>query len=69
MAGPPSNQIDRQTRSALADMDRRLAGAENNDVLIGDGRRLIIRSPNGHFWNVGVSDAGALVITDLGTSL
>ena len=65
----PSNGIDRRTRAAFADQQRLLRKATDDDVMIGDGRRLIIRSPNGHFWSIGVSDAGALTVTDMGTSL
>jgi hypothetical protein len=65
----PSDQVDRQTRAKFADQDRRLRQAVEDDVIIGDGRRLIIRSPNGHFWNIGVSDAGAITVTDMGTTL
>jgi hypothetical protein len=66
---PPSNQIDRQTRNALSDHDRRLRRNADEDVIIGDGRRLIVRSPNGHFWNITVDNAGAITAIDMGTSL
>lgn len=69
MPGAPSNDIDRQTRAALADHDRRLRHATDDDVIMGDGRRLILRSPNGHFWNVTVDNAGALSAVDMGTAL
>jgi hypothetical protein len=66
-----SNQLDteRSTRAAIADHDRRIRKATDEDVIIGDGRRLIIRSPNGHFWNITVSDAGVIAATDMGTTL
>lgn len=32
-------------------------------------RRLILRSPDGHYWSVKVDNAGALGTTDLGTKL
>ena len=64
----PSSQIDRQTRAAFADQDRRIRQAVNNDIIIGDGKRLFIRSPSGHFWQIGMTDAGAVTVTDMGTS-
>jgi hypothetical protein len=71
MSAGISNRLgdERATRAVLAEHDRRLRRAENEDVIIGDGRRLILRSPNGHFWNVTVSNAGVLSATDMGTSL
>ena len=69
MAGPPSNELDRQTRAAFADQSRRIRKATDDDVIIGDGRRLIVRSPNGHFWSITVSDAGVIAATDLGTTV
>jgi hypothetical protein len=42
---------------------------DDDDVILGDGRRLILRSPNGHFWNVTVDNLGALTATDMGTTL
>lgn len=69
MAGfTASDGFDRRSRVALSDQERRLRRAEVADLLVGDGRRLIIRSPNGHFWNVTIDDAGALVTADLGTT-
>jgi hypothetical protein len=71
MSAGISNRLgdERATRAALAEHDRRLRRAENEDVIIGDGKRLILRSPNGHFWSVTVDDLGALSTTDMGTSL
>lgn len=39
------------------------------DVIIVNDRRLILQSPNGHFWEITVDNAGALAGVDLGTSL
>jgi hypothetical protein len=66
-----SNRLndERSIRAATDGLARRLKQAENNDVIIGDGRRLILRSPNGHFWNVTVGDTGTLTATDMGTTL
>jgi hypothetical protein len=59
----------RRGRAALDDLDRRLSRLEAGDVRIEGSRRLFLRSPNGHFWSVGVDNAGALTLTDMGTSL
>lgn len=56
-------------RASIGDLDRRLAQLESADVRIEAGRRLTLRSPDGHFWSVGADNAGALTVTDLGTSL
>jgi hypothetical protein len=68
MDTPVSSRLgtERLTRAALDEHSRRLRRAEDNDVLIGDGRRLIVRSPNGHFWNITVDDAGVIAATDMG---
>jgi hypothetical protein len=64
------SQLDeRRARAALDDHEQRLRQAEDNDVLIGDGRRLIVRSPNGHFWNLTVNNAGVISATDMGTTV
>jgi hypothetical protein len=60
---------EHRTRAAVDDLDRRLSQQETADVRIEAGRRLVLRSPNGHFWSVGVDNLGALTTTDLGTSL
>lgn len=60
---------DRRQRAALDDLDRRLTQMESGDIRIEASKRLIARSPNGHFWSLTVTDLGALTITDLGTSL
>ena len=41
--------------------------ALEGDVVAVDPRRLILRSPDGHFWSVTVDDAGVLGTVDLGT--
>lgn len=69
MSGPSFRTgDDRQTRNVLDNHERRLSRVELSDVLMGDGRRLFLRSPNGHYWNITVSDAGALSATDMGAT-
>lgn len=60
---------ERQARAVVGDLDRRVGQVEQADVLCEGGRRLILRSPNGHFWSVGVDNAGVLTTTDMGTTL
>jgi len=52
-----------------AENDRRARNSELEDIIVDSGRKLILRSPNGHFWSIGVSNAGAFTATDLGTTL
>lgn len=71
MAGGTSSQFtdERQLRAVIDAAAQEISSLKNDDVLIDLNRRLILRSPNGHFWNVAVSDAGALTVTDMGTTL
>ena len=40
-----------------------------DDVIIDDSANgLVLKSPDAHYWRVQVSNAGALTITDLGTT-
>jgi len=40
-----------------------------DDVIIDDSDSgLVLKSPDGHYWRVQVTNAGALTITDVGTS-
>jgi hypothetical protein len=42
---------------------------DTRDLLVDDSSKgLILKSPDGHYWRVKVSNAGALTTTDLGTS-
>lgn len=66
---PPNDNAARGVEVALQvqavqQEQRRQAGS---DVVIADDRRLILRSPNGHFWALTVGDTGTLAATDLGT--
>lgn len=70
MSGPSSRlRGEQHIRAHIARQDRDIRRSAEEDVLIGDTRRLILRSPNGHYWSVTVTDAGALATTDLGTEL
>lgn len=60
---------ERQVRAAIEEQERRRRQAQQEDVRIENGRRLILRSPNGNFWSITVDDAGALTATDLGPTL
>jgi hypothetical protein len=68
MAGPPSNDTRSADARGFCRPDRRIRKATDDDVIIGDGRRLLIRSPNGHFWSITVRRR-ALSATDMGTTL
>lgn len=41
---------------------------QREDVTIEDPRRLFLRSPNGTYWQVSVSDAGVLITTNMGSN-
>lgn len=60
---------ERQVRAAIEEQERRRRQAQQEDVRIENGRRLILRSPDGHFWSLGVDNTGALTTTDLGPTL
>jgi hypothetical protein len=65
--GPMTDE--RRNRAAIDDLDRRLGRVETGDVRIEAGRRLFVRSPNGHYWNITVDNAGTITATDVGTTL
>ncbi|HEX8418818.1 MAG TPA: hypothetical protein VF638_02260 [Sphingomonas sp.] len=50
----------------LGRMDRRTRDLSLEDVVIGLDRRLLIRSPNGTYFAIVVSDAGALSTVNVG---
>lgn len=56
-------------KSRVDRAERASSDADQTDVVIEYPRRLMLRSPNGHFWAIGVDNAGALTTTDMGTSL
>lgn len=55
--------LDVTARQAARDARRSIEG----DVICVDERRLVLRSPDGHFWQVTVDNTGALGTVDLGT--
>lgn len=60
---------ERQLRGRLEDIRRDQQRANEEDIIVEHPRRLFLRSPNGHFWLLGVDNSGALTTTDMGTSL
>ncbi len=61
LANPQAAQVERQQ------FDDRLRQLEEGHVIIEAPKGLYLRSPNGHFWQLGVDDAGAISATDIGT--
>lgn len=60
---------DRQTlERSIDDMRRDTRRRDQEDILIDGTRRILLRSPDGHYWSLGASDAGALTLTDVGTA-
>ena len=58
---------DVQRRLDVSERERELA--DTADLLVDGDRRLILRSPSGHYWQITVGDDGTLATTDLGTSV
>lgn len=56
-----NDKFDRQSRANRA--------AAEADVIADNGRRIMVRSPNGHYWSITVSDAGVVSAVDQGTTL
>lgn len=63
---PPVVRDERQLRNEFDRQNRRQRDTEQGHVIIEDPRRLLLRSPNGHYWSIGVTDAGVLTATDVG---
>lgn len=63
LAIPDRRTLERVVSDSRAEQRR----AALEDVVLDGDRRLILRSPNGHYWSLGISDAGAIVATDIGT--
>lgn len=68
------NPLDQREDVHLLRVRQDRAGRERRrdaerDVVIMNERRLILQSPNGHFWEIAVDDTGAVVGVDLGASL
>ena len=54
---------------ALRDVKIAIEDRDAEDVVIETPRRLLLRSPNGTYWSIGVTNAGVLTATNVGTSL
>lgn len=67
----PSSRLhsERTTRSLLDQQARDLRKLAEEDVILSDEHRLILRSPDGHYWSLEINNSGALTTTDLGTEL
>jgi hypothetical protein len=59
----------RRHRQQLEGQRRDIKDALEGDVVIDGNRRLMLRSPNGHYWALSVGNTGTLAATDVGTSL
>ena len=59
----------RAVERAFADLFRGIEINDQADVVVETPRRLMLRSPDGHYWALTVSNAGALGTVDMGTSL
>ena len=70
MSGFQDQQSDtNRLRQRADESERRATAAAQEDVVIEYPRRLCIRSANGTFWQVSVTDAGVMSTTNVGTSL
>lgn len=60
---------DRKTlERTIDDIRRDQRRVSLDDIIIDGSRRILLRSPNGHYWSIGASNAGAMTLTDLGTN-
>lgn len=62
----------KDVRSVQAQLDRAsrdLGAMSIEDVVIDNARRLLLRSPNGTYFAIGVTDAGVVTATNVGTKL
>jgi hypothetical protein len=66
---PPTQYDPSQMAFFVEQLNRELAKLlpRTEHIVMGIDQQLIIRSPDGHFWQIGVSNLGALTTTDLGT--
>lgn len=62
-------ESERQLRGEFEKVRSDQRRASEEDVIIEHPRRLFLRSPDGHFWQLGVDNAGTITATDVGTSL
>jgi hypothetical protein len=56
-------------REQIRALQARVDALEVSDVVIDGSRVLKIRAPAGHYFKLQPNDAGALVLTDMGTTL
>jgi hypothetical protein len=56
---------ERLLRAELVEQRRRIARAEQEDIVIANGRRLLIQSPNGTMWSIGFTDEGILTTDEV----
>ncbi len=64
-----SSKIDPGLTDRVERLGRSVSQAEYEDVVVDEGRKLKLRSPNGTYWSIQVSDTGALTCTNEGPSL
>ncbi|WP_294138345.1 hypothetical protein [Sphingomonas sp.] len=55
-------------RQRLDETDRSRSREKREDVVIEDPRRLFLRSPNGTYFGITVSDAGVITATNMGAN-
>jgi hypothetical protein len=59
----------RRVERALVDVKAAIDDILDSDTVIETPRRLMLRSPDGHYWALTVSNAGVLGAVDMGTAL
>jgi hypothetical protein len=65
----PAQYSQRDFNNLIDQLNRELAKLlpRTEHIVMGIDQQLIIKSPDGHFWQISVSNLGALTTTDLGT--
>lgn len=58
-----------QLRRQSEDGARKARRLGEDHVVIESPRKLLLRSPNGHYWDVQISNAGTVTLVDIGTEL
>jgi hypothetical protein len=64
---PPLINDQRQLREELGRSNRRQRALEQDDIVVEHPRRIVLRSPNGHYWAISIHDDGTLAASDVGT--
>ena len=59
----------RHVERALVEVKAAVDDIIDSDAVIETPRRLMLRSPNGHYWALHVHDNGKIDTTDMGTEL